>query len=58
MDDRLAIPPWPDTGKRLGLGRNATYDAIARGDIPSVRIGHRILVPLKALERMLEGGDG
>ena len=51
----LAIPPWPDTGNLLNLGRNATYAAIARGDIPSIKIGGRILVPLARLKRMLNG---
>jgi excisionase family DNA binding protein len=45
-----------DAGKKLGLGRNATYEAIARGEIPSIRIGKRILVPVAALERLLAGG--
>lgn len=46
---------WPDTGHMLGLGRNATYDAAARGEIPTIRIGRRLLVPRAALERMLAG---
>lgn len=41
--------------KRLRLGRNAIYDALARKEIPSIRIGRRILVPRLALERMLSG---
>jgi len=51
----MTIPVWPDTGKLLGLGRNATYDAIARGEIPVLRFGRRIVVPKKALERLLSG---
>jgi excisionase family DNA binding protein len=38
----------------LGLSRNVAYDAIARGQIPSIRIGRRLLVPRLALERMLD----
>jgi excisionase family DNA binding protein len=53
--EALTLPAWPDTGRALGLGRNATYEAIARGDIPSIRIGKRILVPRAALEAMLNG---
>ncbi len=42
----------------LGIGRNSAYEAVKRGDIPSIRIGRRILVPTKALERKLsEAGD-
>ena len=51
----LTLPVWPDTGRALGLGRNATYEAIRRGDIPSIKIGKRVLVPRAALERLLAG---
>jgi excisionase family DNA binding protein len=53
--ERLTIPVWPDAGKALGLGRNATYDAVARGEIPVIRFGRRIVVPKRALERMVNG---
>lgn len=39
----------------LGLSRASTYQGIATGDIPHIKIGRRILVPVRALERMLEG---
>ena len=42
-------------GKRLGLGRNAAYEAAHRGDIPTIKIGRRLLVPIAALDRMLSG---
>jgi len=41
----------------LGLSRNSTYERINRGEIPSIRLGKRLLVPKAALERML-GGAG
>jgi len=45
----------PDAGKRyFGLSRNAAYDAAARGDIPVIRIGRLLRVPVRALERMLD----
>jgi len=37
----------------LGIGRNSAYEAVKRGDIPSIRIGRRILVPTKALDNLL-----
>jgi hypothetical protein len=54
-NERLTIPLWPDAGKILGLGRSATYDAAARGEIPVIRIGRRKIVPIKRLERMING---
>lgn len=37
----------------LGIGRSVAYEAVRRGDIPSLRIGARLLVPRVALERLL-----
>jgi excisionase family DNA binding protein len=37
----------------LSIGRNQAYAAVARGEIPSVRVGRRLLVARRALEQML-----
>jgi hypothetical protein len=42
----------PKAGKSIGLGRSASYEAAKRGDIPTVRIGGRIVVPLRKFRRM------
>ena len=39
----------------LGIGRNQGYDAAKRGDIPTIKIGKRLLVPKAALDRILDG---
>jgi excisionase family DNA binding protein len=44
-----------EAGRKLGIGRNSAYEAAARGDIPTIRIGKLIKVPIRAFERMLEG---
>ena len=36
-----------------GIGRNQAYEAARRGEIPTIRIGKRILVPVAALDRLL-----
>jgi hypothetical protein len=36
------------------LKRNASYAAAARGEIPTIKIGSRLRVPVPALDRMLE----
>ena len=41
--------------RKLRLSRGLMYEAIHAGQIPSIRIGRRILVPRAALERLLEG---
>lgn len=38
-----------------GLSRQSAYEAARRGEIPTVRIGRRILVPRKKLLRLLNG---
>jgi excisionase family DNA binding protein len=43
-----------ETAKVLGIGRNSAYEGVRTGQIPSIRIGKRILVPRVALERILE----
>ncbi len=37
----------------LGIGRAAAYEAARSGQLPTIRIGKRILVPVVALEQML-----
>jgi excisionase family DNA binding protein len=41
-----------EAGDILGIGRMAAYHAVWRGQIPSIRIGRRLLVPLAKLNEM------
>ena len=44
----------PEAGRRyFDLGKNASYEAARRGDIPAIRIGGRLRVPVVAMERIL-----
>jgi excisionase family DNA binding protein len=48
-----------EAAKLLGLSRMAAYAAVSTKEIPSLRIGRRVLVPRAALERMLvQAGSG
>ena len=38
-----------ETASLLGIGRSAAYEAVRRGQIPSRRLGRRIVVPVPAL---------
>jgi predicted DNA-binding transcriptional regulator AlpA len=51
--DRLVLDV-PEAGAKLGLGRNASYAAAKRGDIPTIKIGRLLRVPIRALEQMLD----
>jgi excisionase family DNA binding protein len=45
----------PAAGKRyFGLSRGASYAAAANGQIPAIRIGRLLRVPVAAMEKMLE----
>ncbi len=39
----------------FGLCKTAVYQGIERGEIPSIRIGKRILVPKDAVDNLLNG---
>jgi len=39
------------------LGRNASYAAAKRGDIPTIRVGRLLRVPVAAMDRKLEQLD-
>ena len=66
MDKSIVKPPRADwmtqatltvdeTSTVLRLGRSATYEGVRNGEIPSIRIGRRVLVPVSALRALLDG---
>jgi excisionase family DNA binding protein len=40
-------------GQLLGISRGSAYEAVRHGEVPSIRIGHRVVVPTAALLRLL-----
>jgi hypothetical protein len=45
----------PEAGRRyFDLSRNASYEAARRGDIPVIRVGRLLRVPVGAMERKLD----
>jgi hypothetical protein len=57
-DDIKAILARPtcsvdEFGKIFGLSKNPAYEAVKRGDVPSVRFGGRIRVPTAPLKAKL-----
>ena len=45
----------PEAGALLGLSKNTSYQAAKNGDIPVLKIGHRLVVPVPRLLALLEG---
>lgn len=54
MADRKVMTV-PEAGQKLGISRNSAYQAAREGQIPTIRIGRRLLVPVAAFERFLDG---
>lgn len=45
-----------EAGRLLGVSRGSAYEAAASGELPTIRIGRRLLVPVARLRAML-GAD-
>jgi hypothetical protein len=58
--DLATLPVWhadkPSAAAVLGIGRSLAYLMAERGDLPTIRLGGRVVVPVPALLAML--GDG
>lgn len=55
MTDEPLTLSVPDAGWRyLRLKRDAAYDAAARGEIPTIRVGRTLRVPIRAMEKLLD----
>jgi excisionase family DNA binding protein len=53
MEEKLVFTV-DEAAEILGISRPTAYQAVERGDIPSLRIGRRILIPVSALKKRLE----
>lgn len=52
MEERLTLTV-DDAAQVLGISRALAYELIARGELPSLRLGRRIVIPRRALELLL-----
>lgn len=43
-----------EAGVLLRVSRSTAYQAARSGELPTIKIGRRLLVPVKALERLLQ----
>lgn len=53
-DERPPVLTITEAASLLRISRNSAYEAARRGEIPTIRLGRRLLVPRAALERLLE----
>lgn len=50
---KATVPVWPTVGVALGMCRNRAYQAAAKGQIPTLRFGRKLVVPTGPLRRLL-----
>ncbi|MGO4343172.1 helix-turn-helix domain-containing protein [Pedococcus sp. 2YAF34] len=43
-----------EAAEALGIGRGLAYEMVRQGQLPSLRLGRRIVVPAASLEALLE----
>jgi hypothetical protein len=56
LDEARQLPPVLSVeagGAVIGLKRSASYDAAARGELPTIRFGRRLVVPTARLLALL-----
>jgi hypothetical protein len=57
-DDTPLTISVPEAGKKyFDLGRDSSYRAAERGEIPTIRVGRLLRVPVRAMERLLDTAD-
>ena len=57
MDSEKLTLTVTEASRVLGISRGLAYSMVKTGEIPSIRLGRRILVPQRALELLLEHDD-
>jgi hypothetical protein len=51
MSEKALSMSVPQAGKKyFGLSRNGSYEAAARGEIPTIKVGRLLRVPVRAME--------
>ena len=53
MSETRKVISVVEAGRMLGLGRSAAYAAASRGEIPTLRFGRKLVVPVAELERLV-----
>ena len=51
--EKMLLKPL-EAAQTLGIGRTKIYELIACGEIPSIRIGRSVRVPVYALRKWIE----
>ena len=55
MPDSKPVLAVTEVAELLGISRSLAYDLVARGQLPAIHLGRRIVIPRHALEALLSG---
>jgi excisionase family DNA binding protein len=56
-DDGRLVLTVTEAARTLGISRALAYELIARGELPALRLGRRLVVPRRALEALVDGAS-
>jgi excisionase family DNA binding protein len=54
MTTKLTMSLWPEAANALGVSRTTIYKLAKDGSLPTIKLGSRVLVPIAALNKLLE----
>jgi excisionase family DNA binding protein len=54
MEEKKLTMNVNEASKALGVSRPSLYKAIRNNEVPVIRLGHRVLIPVAALDKYLE----
>jgi excisionase family DNA binding protein len=53
LEERITYRPL-EAAKMLGIGKSKVYELMARKELPSIRLGGSLLIPVHALRQWIE----
>ncbi len=56
MDRERLTVTVEEAARLLGVSRAFAYELVARKELPSIKLGRRVIVPRRALEGLLDVG--
>ena len=57
LDTMPLLIAVPDAARLLGIGTTLAWDLVRGGDLPSVKLGRRVLIPRAVLERLAHADE-
>jgi excisionase family DNA binding protein len=50
--------PVDEAAEVLGISRSLAYELVRKGELPSLRLGRRLVLPVRAVEALVEDAVG